>query len=470
MKPEQQRILTDFERAIVERIIDTFKLNLILRALQKVGAQPYLVGGVVRDLLLKKTFHDIDIEVHNIDEQAFVQLLKGFGSVALQGKSFGVFRLTTIDVDWSLPRVDGPGRHPLIHIDPYMGIKKALLRRDITINAMAIDLFSMVLIDPFFGEYALQQSSIRAVCPQTFVEDPLRLYRVMQFVARFAMQPDEQLNTLCRSIDLQGVARERIEQEFIKMFLLSTRPSLGIRWLHVIGRLNELYPELGMLVGVQQSPLWHPEGDVFEHTMQVLDAIALIPQLNSHDRIVLSWAALCHDMGKVVTTKKHPHDGRIISYGHEVAGLSYAASFLRRITNTAAYSKKVLRLVEYHMRPCALVRGHAGAAAYKRLAHAILPISMRFLALFARADKRGRNGTSSAPFSGAVSCVDRFEALSLQYGVLDAPLSPLITGYDLLAAGINAREIGTFLAKAYQYQLSREGITRNDILRYLGIN
>ncbi len=463
------RSLREDERSLLHEILEKTGINPVILALRNIGAQVYCVGGAVRDLLLGQVAQDVDIEVHAIDEEILISVLSQFGSVGLQGKSFGVFRIASFDIDWSLPRSDGPGRRPVVTLDPYMGIVTALLRRDVTMNALAIDLFSMTLIDPYGGERDLSEGSLRAVSADTFIEDPLRFYRVMQFVARFAMTPDSQLNELCSNIDLTGVARERVEKEFEKMFLLASTPSAGIRWIAKIGRLNELYPELGMLIGIPQNPKWHPEGDVFEHTMQVLDAVALDASGSDQERIVLSYAALCHDMGKALTTKQHRNDGRLISYGHESAGIPLAQSFLGRITRTTLYSKQVLRLVEYHMRPCAFVEGSAGAFAYRRLAYYMQPMSLRFLARFARADKRGRNGLQQSPLLESVLCVDIFEDRAFQYGVLDGPIKPIVSGNDLLVAGVDPRQIGVLLQRAYWYQLSCEHCSRLDILRAIGV-
>ena len=116
------------------------------------------------------------------------------------------------------------------------------------------------------------------------------------------MQPDSELNALCATMDISQISAERIHAEFDKLFTLSTRPSLGLRWLRAIGRLQEILPELYHTIGIQQDPLWHPEGDVFEHTMQAIDAAAQRPV---DDKRLLVLAALCHDLGKVTTTRMH---------------------------------------------------------------------------------------------------------------------------------------------------------------------
>ena len=123
-------------------------------------------------------------------------------------------------------------------IDPHMNFADAFKRRDLTINAMGIDLKTFELIDPWHGLEDLKKGILRAPDAKLFIEDPLRLFRVMQFIGRFQMNPDKQLNEICAKMSLAGISTERIEAEFDKLFLKSKRPSLGIRWLQEIGRLQ----------------------------------------------------------------------------------------------------------------------------------------------------------------------------------------------------------------------------------------
>src|SRR5581483_2368303 len=176
-----------------------------------------------------------------------------YGPVSLVGKVFGVFRIHGLDIDWSLPRSDSSGRKPEVQIDPFMGYKEAFARRDLTINAMGIDLVSHALIDPFNGCADLKAGILRAPDAAFFVQDPLRFYRVMQFIGRFGYRPDDELNRICASMDIATVSRERIEVEFEKLFLRSEQPSLGLRWIEKLGRMREVLPELAATVGVMQD-------------------------------------------------------------------------------------------------------------------------------------------------------------------------------------------------------------------------
>ncbi len=464
------RMLHAEEQSKFSNLLKQYRVNPLLEALSAEGASIYCVGGAVRDLLLGCSVKDLDFEIHGIEETLAVLVLSRFGRVAKQGRAFGVLRVGGWDVDWSLPRVDGPGRHPHVVINPHIGLREALRRRDLTMNAMAIDSTTYQLFDPFQGERDMQNRVLCAVNSQTFIEDPLRLYRVMQFLARFEMEPNGELVALCRTMDVSKVSRERIEDELKKLFLCARYPSLGFRWLASIGRLSELFPELAQLIGVAQNPQWHPEGDVFEHTMQVLDAVALEENVSEIDRLVLCYAALCHDMGKVATTRLHSKDGRLISYGHEEAGVAPAKSFLKRITENKELVARVVRLVKYHMRPCALIRGKAGCGAYRRLAMHCAPDSLEFLARIARADMRGRNGSSPRPLVNAVACVDEFKAEAQRCGVLHTPEQPVLSGHDLLALGIRGKKVGALLAKAYEYQISSGVRERAALLAYLGLS
>lgn len=463
------RELKTWEKESFCSILQKFGVRPLILALVEAGASVYCVGGAVRDLILSRGIQDLDFEIHNLEESAVLRVLSQFGSVASQGKSFGVLRVSSFDVDWSLPRLDGQGRRPEVVIDPFMGLIKALRRRDLTMNALALDPITYRIFDPFDGEKDIHTRVLRAVDKKTFIEDPLRFYRVMQFLARFEMVPDTQLDRLCKEIDISSVSKERIFTEINKLLLLSQKPSTAFLWLQKIDRLAEIFPELEMLIGVEQNPVWHPEGDVFVHTMQVLDAVVFEDLDEPFDRLVLSYAALCHDMGKVVKTKKHPSDGRIISYGHEEAGVVYAKSFLQHITDDKRLCARVVRLVLYHMRPCALVRGGAKCGAYRRLAARLAPETLYFLGRMARVDKRGRNGADDFPLRDTVECVELFWKKADACGVLHRPQEPVLRGSDIMAHGFVGSEIGDLLARAYEYQIVHGETDKEVLLKYLGL-
>jgi len=415
------------------------------------AARIMLVGGAVRDLLLHRSVQDIDIEVHGVSLDRLATILAQFGVVDCVGKTFGVLRVHGLDVDWSVPRSDTAGRKPAVTIDPYMSCEQAFRRRDLAINAMGIDLVTYELIDPFNGMHDLACKILRTPDPAFFVEDPLRFLRVMQFMGRFDFVPDVQLNELCKNMSLADISRERIEEEFEKLFMQSTRPSLGLRWLADIGRLHDILPEVAALQGVAQRADWHPEGDVFEHTMQALDAAARICYTSYDDTLILRYAALCHDLGKAVTTQKI--DGIWRSSGHAKAGIALAKKLLKRITHKKELIGKVLTLVEYHMHPLQLLSCHASIGAYKRLAYHIAPIPMRLLIDLFCADRQGRNPHTACPLQTRDHEVVLFEQQVVHANVLMHQEPPVLLGRDLVDVVEAGPAMGMLLKRAYMIQI-----------------
>lgn len=428
----------------------------IVRAIDRSSGVSLLVGGAVRDLLLGLPIHDFDIEVHNLSVQDLEKVLKKFGTVSLVGKSYGVLRVHGIDADWSVPRTDSKGRKPKVIINPTMGFKEAFRRRDLTINAMGINLMTYELIDPFNGMCDLKKKILRAPDVHKFIEDPLRFFRVMQFIGRFNMRPDAQLNNLCKKMDIKHVSKERIDEEFKKLMLKSQQPSLGLRWLHAIKRLKDVLPEVADLVDVQQEPEWHPEGNVFEHTMQTIDAAAQLDYDNDQQKLLIMYATLCHDLGKAKTTKIIK--GRIRSLGHEQVSATLTPHLLSHITTHKELVHNVKALAVHHMAPGQFIRNNAGLAAYKRLAHTLGPdLTLKDLALLALADRRGRNSRGHKPLKKKIKDIEEFLQQARKANVLHAAEEPLLKGKDVMDMVSPGPSMGRLLKKAYEIQL-KEGI------------
>lgn len=452
-------VKTRFLRADeLERLQEFLSHNVLIERIvadiDTEGGRAFLVGGAVRDLIIGSDLKDIDIEVHGLELPILTAILKKQGGVMQVGKLFGVLRLSTVpQSDWSLPRSDGPGRRPHVTIDPHMGIVKALRRRDLTMNALAIDMITSELIDPFGGSSDIGKRVMRCVDPEFFIEDPLRLFRVMHFVGRFEMVPDEILNETCRVMDIRGVSRERIEEEFKKLLLFSQRPSLGIRWLASVGRLQEILPELAACIDINQNPRWHPEGNVFEHTMQVVDAAARSTDLPPERKLVLMYAALCHDLGKVVSTRIE--NGLLRSHGHELESVPLARHMMRRLVGNKDLIRRVLLLVRYHMSPGSFIANGARQPAYKRLAVALAPdLSLEFLSRLFDADLRGRNGDGHLPLSDTMPAVEKFIACAVHAGVLNGPEPALVKGADLKAQIGVGPQLGAAVKRAYEIQIN----------------
>jgi tRNA nucleotidyltransferase (CCA-adding enzyme) len=439
-------------------------LQDVVAVIDKAGGRALLVGGAVRDMFLDMPTKDLDIEVHQLTLEQLESILKKFGAISLVGKVYGVLRLHGLDIDWSVPRTEGAGRKPKVAIDPFMNMELAFKRRDVTINAMGIDLASFELIDPLGGLKDLEKGILRACDEKKFLEDPLRFFRVMQFIARFNMYPDKKLNDICKKMSVKTVSVERIDEEFRKLFLKSKKPSQAFEWLNKIGRLRDIFPELYALIGVRQNPVWHPEGDVFEHTMQSIDAAAQVPYENDAQKLLILYAALCHDLGKAKVTENQ--EGKLVSYGHEDAGVPLTKKLLRRITRNKDLIGAVCVLVKNHMMPM-LPASSAKLAAYKRLARKIAPRTLQELALLALADKRGRNPKKGTPLGRSkFKDVALFLKKANEARVLDQIELPLLQGRDLLDVVSPGPEMGKLLKKAYQLQLTR-GITNKSELKKL---
>lgn len=439
-------------------------ITRIVNCLLENNAHVYAVGGAVRDFLLDVPVHDLDIEVHGITSDQLEKILSQFGSVHFDGKSFGVFRIHSLDVDWSLPRRDSSGRKPAVEVDHTMDITQALKRRDLTMNAMAIDLSTGKLIDPFGGYQDLKNKILASPDRLFFVQDPLRFYRVMQFIGRFEMRPNAELDAVCKTMDISAISIERIHAEFDKLVMLSKRPSLGIYWLKDIGRIQEVLPELAATIGVEQELSWHPEGDVFEHSMQAVDAAVGRPVEHEYKKLLI-YAALCHDLGKVTTTRVI--DGRLRSLGHDAAGVAPARALCKRLTGNKKLLDQVALLVRHHMSPGQFVSQKATAKAYKKLAKVLAPdVNLYILAQLAYADKLGRNPERYKPLSGPLPVIDEFMSRAQEYGVLYEPEKALLKGEDLMPLGLKGPALGHALEKVYTYQIEQNSPSKETLLRY----
>jgi len=329
----------------------------IIRAIADAGGIAYRVGGCVRDQILGISNKDLDIEVYHLEASILAKLLSRFGHVNEVGVSFGVIKLSmphSGEVDFTLPRREskiGRGHRGFqVELDHSMTVHEAALRRDFTINSIYQNAHNLELIDPHGGIVDLQAKRLKATSKH-FSEDPLRVLRGMQFAARFGATLTPETVVMCRSLfpEYNTLAKERIWTEWYKWATKGTVPSKGLIALRDCDWLL-CYPEIANLQGVQQDPQWHPEGDVWTHTLHVCDAaakVALREQLDDFQRSVLLFAALCHDMGKPCSTTFE--NGRWRSPGHAQEGVPLACSFLDRIGCPTSISEVVLPLVAEHM-------------------------------------------------------------------------------------------------------------------------
>ncbi len=222
----------------------------VAQACQTAGGRAWIVGGLVRDTLMGLSSKDIDIEVHGVEADILIGLLKELGPVNEIGKSFGVFKLRCgeVDLDISIPRRDnqvGPAHKDVqVSGDPHMGIEEAARRRDLTINAIAYDPLTEEYADPYGGIHDIERGRLAAVDPMTFLDDPLRALRVIQFAARFGFSVHDELFDICTSARIAALPAERIWTELEKLLMKSPAPSIGWNLAKRTRLLDQILPEL----------------------------------------------------------------------------------------------------------------------------------------------------------------------------------------------------------------------------------
>lgn len=431
------------------------RARAIATLIRDAGGRALIVGGWVRDRLVGRDSKDIDLEVFGIPSDRLRELLESLSRVETVGESFQVYKAG--DVDVSLPRREskaGRGHRGFdVTGDPTMTVAEAARRRDFTINAIAWDPLSDEYFDPYDGREDLDRRLLRVVDPKTFPDDSLRVLRAIQFAARFEFTPDDAAKALCRDIPLDDLPAERIWGEIEKL-LFAPRPSIGWTLARELGVVARLFPELEALVGCPQEPEWHPEGDVWGHTLQVIDqARKRIDDLDRPQQIAVMLGAVCHDLGKPPTTTVI--DGRIRSMDHEEQGVPPTLALLDRLNvhSLDGYDVRgqVVGLVAQHLKPLAWfkVRDEVGDGAFRRLAQ---KVDLELLARVAKADCLGRK-----PGNFDCSAMDWFLERARSLGVEHRPPAPILMGRHLVELGLTpGPRVGEILKAVYERQLDGE--------------
>lgn len=305
----------------------------------------YYVGGCVRDEIMGIESHDIDICLTGANVDQVNSIFSSFCGkpITTVGKSFPVWILD-IDgqkYDFALARAEkktGESRQDFSFDVSSITIEEDLKRRDITINAIAQNCLTGEFIDPFGGINDIRNKVCREVS-NAFAEDALRVYRAARFIAVFGLTPTSDFINICRALSPINISSDRVGRELKKLFESDCKASAFFYFLNEVGWLPYHFYELDKLIGVMQSPLHHPEGDAFIHSMFCLD--------EAKD-VLTKTVMLCHDLGKSITTVFENGDYR--SPGHAEAGLPLTDALLRRLSFfDGAFQDKVALLVELHM-------------------------------------------------------------------------------------------------------------------------
>ena len=440
----------------------------VARRVSEKGGRTFYVGGFVRDALIHRENKDVDIEVHGISPKCLEEILDSLGQRMTIGESFGIFGLKGYSLDIAMPRKEearGQGHKDFdIFVDPFIGTEAAARRRDFTFNALMQDVLTDEIVDHFGGVEDLKSGVLRHVNDKSFAEDPLRVLRAAQFAARFEFRVAEETIALCSRMELQHLPRERIEGELKKALLKAEKPSIFFEALREMNQLDHWFPEVKALIGVQQNPKYHSEGDVWTHTMMVLDEAARLRERTANPYWFM-LSALTHDFGKAVCTEEK--DGVLHAYQHEINGLPLAETFLRRITHETKLIEYVLNMVEYHMKPNTV----AGARSAKKVTTRMFDLSVdpEGLICIALADDRGRITQEPA--------TDHTEFLYERLEVFRELMArPYVMGRDLIEAGLKpCVEFTEILKHAHKLRLAgvpKESAMKQTLAyaRGLGIN
>lgn len=388
----------------------------------------YLVGGGVRDQLLGLPVKDRDWVVVGSSPEKL--LSKGYQPV---GKDFPVFLHPQSHEEYALARTErktDPGyRGFVVHAAPDVTLEQDLLRRDLTINAIA-QTEDGQLIDPFNGQQDIKDKILRHVSP-AFVEDPVRVLRIARFAARFGFTVADEtkalIQTMVNSGELEHLVAERVWQELEKA-LATKQPSLFFTTLRDVGALKSLFPDIDRLFGVPQVAKWHPEVDTGIHVMMVIDQAALLT-----DDIAVRFAALCHDLGKGTT----PADILPKHIGHEKRSVELTKKFCEQLRVPNDFKTLALKVAEFHthihllfeMRTETILNVIAALDAFRR------PERFEQYLLAGEADCRGRTGYENIPVPEISAFRDCFNA------------AQKITAKPFIAAGLQGQAIADAMHK-----------------------
>lgn len=451
---QRERILAIDKKLLKEIGLFAARIKAIPQDSKYPNREPraLLVGGAVRDAILELDPKDADVEVYGIVKERLGSFLEQLfpGRVKTTGALFEVFKVSCEDgyeFDVSLPRrekkVAAGHKGFETEPDPDMSVEEAAKRRDFTINAMSADPLTGEIIDTVGGIDDIKSKTLRVTDHKRFQEDPLRVYRAIQFAGRFELEAEPESVALMRQITengmLEELPKERIYEEWKKLFLKGTRPSRGLELARELGIVERYYQELHALIDCPQEPDWHPEGDVWTHTLMAIDeatklkTLPMYENLNEEEKLSAIVGTLVHDVGKPPTTENI--NGKIRSLGHEAAG----AQIAKTLTEKMGFGKMIQRTVEEitkrHLAPSELFKnyedGHLDEKSYKnavrRLLLHIAPVNWKVFLLVAEADKRGRGGENKKEYKAGVLFARVAQELEKE-----GALSPLVGGKDIM--------------------------------------
>jgi tRNA nucleotidyltransferase (CCA-adding enzyme) len=427
-------------------------LEKIVMAIKEEGGEPYLVGGAVIDFIRGGVPKDYDIEVFHLSYDNLLACMSGFGEPDLIGNKFGILKLKVdeLDIELSIPRRDSKAglKHKDFDIElvPDLKLEEAAQRRDFTINSISITLPDGTIHDPFNGIQDLEDGILRHVSNETFRDDPLRAFRGLQILARkLETTAPETIDFMkYMTSDCKNISEESILGELNKLLMMAPKPSIGLELMRE-SNLVDLFPELKALIGSEQNPKHHPEGDVWTHTMGVVDAAAQQKHnLPEEWQLPFMWGALLHDIGKPATLDEDLHN-----YGHDAIGSHIARKFMKKLKASKDLIEKVPIIVKSHMRAPNLTRQKSSMKAWRKLQN-FCPLNI--CGYIALCDAYGCDAEDKR--LGGERTLKRTLQVFQQLGKPAGKIEGILKGRHLIELGhLPSTKFGPMLERAYNYQI-----------------
>lgn len=420
----------------------------IVKRLQDNGYEAVFAGGYVRDMLMKIPCNDIDIATSATPDQ--IESL--FDKTLAIGKSFGVIVVIINNFEFEVATfrsdVGSDGRRPDSVI--FTSMKEDALRRDLTINGLFYDPISNIIIDYVGGQQDINNQIIRFIgnADDRIKEDKLRMLRAIRFTCKydFNISVDTFSAIMENATQVNSVSAERIQEELVKILKINS-PSNALSLLNTSYLLQEILPEVSILMEYPQDPKWHPEGDVYKHTKLVIDEL-------KNESTELLLAGLFHDIGKAKTTIIES-DGRIRTPGHAKVGAEMTRDIMRRLKFSNDITKYVSELVYSHM-------------SIKHFDDMRKANKKKFIY---REDFQDLRKLTIADILGSHKNLDIITSLDMEVkNILSEPIkpTPFINGRDLIDLGyIQGKLIGTIKEEMYNLQLENKITSKQEAIEYI---
>ena len=478
---------------IESKIQELVNLNQVAVEMSKFDTRLFIVGGWCRDVILGIEPNDMDLVVQSsLSDIQLVELLNQFGEVVvtdsglMAGKNFGVFRWKFDGETFEIARTrreKGNGASTKTQVDTNnVSIEEDLRRRDVTINAIAIDLVTLQVVDPLSGRQDIEDK-ILDKCSWDFadsIERPLRLAVLMSklgpdwFITTELVQMSKNMSdwagpslthAQAEASGLEAIPKDQLWHQFSKA-MRNPHPSMFLRTLKQTWWI-QLFPWLNNLIGCEQHPEHHPEGDVFEHTCHVMDEAAQIARrehFNAEDTELLVLSAMCHDLGKPRTTVMREVRGewKWTAYNHENVGVVVAEEFLNFIGCPKDIIKKVQLLVKHHMFNASRSQQRVDKTARWLLWQ--FDNDVKFIRALVEADKSGRPPLPKGLSERQKAVFDKCDEIG--------EFKPIVTGKFLNELGIfpsknNGKAFGELIARAKNKQIDGGITNREEAIQFL---